>query len=168
MPPEHVVADSVSIARELLLRQYQQIMGSWNFAGEMQWAHIAILLTLVVGLLLLVLRDNRKGELRPLFWTVLGIVCVFYILGWHQRDVTMRVEERAEQIESALLTSPPLSYDQLAKTARTPIPAPSWQYWSASAWPGLEGVMIYGSVVCVLLLAGWKMRPPKEAKTGRA
>jgi hypothetical protein len=167
MPPEHVVADSVSIARELLLRQYQQIMGSWNFAGEMQWAQIAVLLTLVVGLLLLVLRDNKKAGLRPLFWTVLGLLCVFYILDWHHRDVTMRVEERAEQIESVLLANPPLSYEQLASTARAPIPPPSWKYWSESAWPGLEGVLIYCSVVGVLFLAGWKMYRSKEATMSR-
>jgi hypothetical protein len=161
MPPEHVVADSVSIARELLLRQYQQIMASWNFAGEMPWAQIAVLLTLVVGLLLLVLRDSRKGELRPFFWTVVCLVAVFYILNWHQRDVTARVEERAEQIESALLANPPLSYEQLARTGRSPIPQPSWRYWSDSAWPGLEGVLIYGSVAGILLLAGWKMYRPK-------
>jgi hypothetical protein len=153
MPPEHVVADSVSIARELLLRQYQQIMASWNFAGEMHWAQIAILLTLVVGLLLLVVRENKRGELRPLLWTVFGLVCVIYALHWHQRDVTIRVEERAEQIESALLANPPLSYEQLAKTARAPIPQPSWQSWSESAWPGLEGLLIYGSVLCVMLLS---------------
>jgi hypothetical protein len=154
MIPDHVVADSLSIARDLLLRQYQQIVSGWNFAGEMHWSHLAILLILAVGLFLLSVRETTRNNFRPIVGVVVVLVAVLYVLDWRQRDLTLRVEQRAERIESALLANPPLGFADLAKVTREPIPPSSW---SDSAWPGLEGALVYGSVAVIVALAGVKI-----------